>query len=1179
MNWRIKMKITGTNASFITHHFLQEHRRRHEVLMKTVITVFALAIVAFACSGASGQEFSIILLPDTQYYTDQCADMDIYQNQTEWIVDHESELNIQFVIHLGDITNNAVGSMWDIAETAHEELRSAGIPFSLIPGNHDYDQETFAECLVGSYHHVHMRQTGGYRGAFDAAHWSPPWFEGQYESGIANTFSTFEHSGLQFLILNLEFAPRKDVLCWASQVLGQHPNHRVIVATHCYQRYDGIHSNCTDVPRSLICGDTPGYPDDEPAIIGADGWNLWDEFIRRHSNIFMVLSGHINDSAHVQRRGLAGNVVHEILSDYQYEAPLGTGRCGNGWLRVLTFKPSENEIDLVTLSTMEGDDEIFDIPDWPEFYRDNYRPDPATDDHHLSIPYDMATSVPYSFTEGTAHFNDLRVNSIGSGNQRTPQIAMDTDGSWITVWEDDLDDNGSYDIRMRGMRAGGRELFSQRTVNEATSGPQDHPSVAMMDNAECVVVVWEDDFDNNGYDDVRMRGFDQDGNERFSDRHANATTTGQQDDPYVAMDPLTGNFVVVWEDDNDHNDSYDIRMRGFDADGNETFSERVVNSETSGQQRDPVVAMREGGDFVVAWRHDGGNDGYFDIHIRGFYASGSARFSDRQVNLETSGQQDDPALAMNRITGGFAVTWEDDLDGNDSFDIRARAYYENGTPRSVDYMVNSESSGDQRNPDIAMSGTGRFVVVWQDDQDGNDYDEIMARGFFGGGSLWFADMTINSEGSGQQQTPRVAMRRNQDSFVTVWKDDLDKNDSFDILGRGIQHYDVVTTAAGGGTVSAGTTTLPSSSMFGLIAEADPGHEFVRWSGEVENPSAASTNVCVDEDKLVTAHFAPIDNAVGSGLVSYWSFDTGFEADFGGDAYDGVEHEVAIVDAGQFGNAASFNGTNSYVEITAPVIEQGVDHTFSAWYQLEVTDIPSNLRYFVLETNGEGGGEVYSASYGLLDQGSGDEGQVYTTAVPGFNSNMMVPGGAGQSWHNIIVTYDASMAEHSTYLDGVHVGSFDSHSLLQDTDGLVIGAHRDFGRNWEGLIDEVAFWDRVLTSEEISTLQTETLSGALVNAPLPEVTSVFSLSQNHPNPFNPVTTIEFSLEASGRTRLQVFDVRGHLVSTVVNELLTAGKYERQWNGRTDSGRKVASGVYTYRLETPTSTETKRMLLLK
>ncbi|HEX5132139.1 MAG TPA: CHRD domain-containing protein [Candidatus Krumholzibacteria bacterium] len=89
----------------------------------------------------------------------------------------------------------------------------------------------------------------------------------------------------------------------------------------------------------------------------------------------------------------------------------------------------------------------------------------------------------------------------------------------------------------------------------------------------------------------------------------------------------------------------------------------------------------------------------------------------------------------------------------------------------------------------------------------------------------------------------------------------------------------------------------------------------------------------------------------------------------------------------------------------------------------------------------------------------------------------------------------------------------------------------------------------------------------------------ALAQNYPNPFNPSTTIAFTLATTGRVRLDVFDVNGAFVATLVDGELPAGDGGAVWNGRDAAGRPVASGVYFYRLAAGATVQTRKMVLLK
>ena len=90
---------------------------------------------------------------------------------------------------------------------------------------------------------------------------------------------------------------------------------------------------------------------------------------------------------------------------------------------------------------------------------------------------------------------------------------------------------------------------------------------------------------------------------------------------------------------------------------------------------------------------------------------------------------------------------------------------------------------------------------------------------------------------------------------------------------------------------------------------------------------------------------------------------------------------------------------------------------------------------------------------------------------------------------------------------------------------------------------------------------------------------FALHQNYPNPFNPTTTIEYSVPHHSQVILEIFNILGQSIRTLVNDAQAAGKYSAVWNGLSDDGSQVSSGVYLYRIRAGEFIETKKMVLLK
>jgi flagellar hook assembly protein FlgD len=99
------------------------------------------------------------------------------------------------------------------------------------------------------------------------------------------------------------------------------------------------------------------------------------------------------------------------------------------------------------------------------------------------------------------------------------------------------------------------------------------------------------------------------------------------------------------------------------------------------------------------------------------------------------------------------------------------------------------------------------------------------------------------------------------------------------------------------------------------------------------------------------------------------------------------------------------------------------------------------------------------------------------------------------------------------------------------------------------------------------------------AETPEI-FVFTVS-NHPNPFNPETTISFTIPTNSNVSIEIYNIRGQRVRTLLDgsSELRAGHHDIVWNGRDDTGRSMSSGIYLYHIVAGENVATKRMLLMK
>ena len=109
---------------------------------------------------------------------------------------------------------------------------------------------------------------------------------------------------------------------------------------------------------------------------------------------------------------------------------------------------------------------------------------------------------------------------------------------------------------------------------------------------------------------------------------------------------------------------------------------------------------------------------------------------------------------------------------------------------------------------------------------------------------------------------------------------------------------------------------------------------------------------------------------------------------------------------------------------------------------------------------------------------------------------------------------------------------------------------------------------------------ENAGTTLVETPSEDVLPTrFSLEQNHPNPFNPGTTVQFRLPETTEISLEIYNMLGQRIRTLFQGVQQAGTHSAQWDGRNDANVTVAGGVYFLRLHSDSEVRTRRMLLLK
>ena len=287
-------------------------------------------LTLFAASCGAAEDFTIIVLPDTQNYVSFMNDgmPETFTAQTEWIVQNRESLNIVFVTHLGDLVARGDGNEaeWVAAEQSMGLLEdpvstgmSEGIPYGIALGNHDQSRGSDGEWTTTEYN----RRFGTDR----FRHRS--YYGGHYGDDNDNSYQVFSGGGHEFVIIHLEYArePTPEVLAWADSVLSAHPDRYAFVSTH-----------------HMI---NPGNPGE----FGRQGAEIYAA-LKANSNLFMMLGAHVpRDDGEGQRIDtFNGITVHSLISNYQaYE------NGGNGWLRIMQFSPDRGSVSVRTYSPTIND--------------------------------------------------------------------------------------------------------------------------------------------------------------------------------------------------------------------------------------------------------------------------------------------------------------------------------------------------------------------------------------------------------------------------------------------------------------------------------------------------------------------------------------------------------------------------------------------------------------------------------------------------------------------------------------------------------------------------------------------------------------------------------------------------------------------------------------------------------
>jgi hypothetical protein len=263
--------------------------------------------------------------------------------------------------------------------------------------------------------------------------------------------------------------------------------------------------------------------------------------------------------------------------------------------------------------------------------------------------------------------------------------------------------------------------------------------------------------------------------------------------------------------------------------------------------------------------------------------------------------------------------------------------------------------------------------------------------------------------------------------------------------------------------------------------------------------------------------------------------------------------------------ASWSGTQNYAQFTYSVTEG--NHTFRWAYSKDGNGTTGSdcvwIDDIAIPLSGDANVPLFYSPVTLLDFGTVN---INTTVSKDFviRNLGLAPLTGTITVPQIVTLLEDGIAVNDTYNFSIPGKTNKTYSAqIFATEGLTINDHIVITNNDAGhpnqqiavQLDNVGNTDPVVT---------------------PAVTK---LDGNYPNPFNPVTSIRFSTKEAGRVNIVIYNSKGQVVRTLLNEDKKSGNHTVIWNGTDDAGKAVSSGMYLYKMQTKNYTQTRKMLLMK
>jgi len=801
----------------------------------------------------------------------------------------------------------------------------------------------------------------------------------------------------------------------------------------------------------------------------------------------------------------------------------------------------------------------------------------------------------------------------------TPDIAMFTDGTSVTVWSDYRD--GQWNIYGQRLNTTGSFIGSNFKINSGSGSAQHHsPRVSAFTNGSFVVAWYDNRLDN---DDIFFQRFDSSAasiglNTRASDDNSDA----KQAFPDIASDGA-GRFFICWVDWK--NGSYptnpDVYYRRFDSSGAAITASKKVNTNDIGvAQREPSIASDRLGNFCVVWADS--VDGEWNVRGQIVDLDGAVSGSNFYLHSDKTGKQLQPDVASDGYK--LYLTWADSRDGD--FDIYATIYNYNNpsiipSPDNLEFTMEIGGSlPDSQLILLANAGYGEldwwaetqndWLAVTRDSGRTPDsfYVKITTDTLAYGthyGSIVMVDLDNNDSTEAitvelNMTAPQIDIQPDTLYFKALGEIGDPDSRSFQIVNTGSGSFNwaasenaswVSLTSASG---SDGDYLEVNIDVSGLVYD-DYYAPIILTSSEAYNsPDTAWAHLelvgnmpFLDSRPDSFLYYAVIGDTIidtieianlGAGASAWHIYSDsdwiGFNADSGSD-YDTSIITILTSELSTgytLANIIAYDSSSFNVDLTIPFeifLSSGDTVQFVNANAMSggigMVPVVVDLAYAAK-------GAYVPIGYDSLLAGL-DSIVVDTTLMPGFVDYFtnVSENGLGELGFRINDTSlaDSLITSGSYYLANLFFTAADTnaHNYIDTTQSDSSGIYI-LNSSLVKVVPAVESGDLVIGSPT-----------AVDDYEIDLLPSSYNLGQNYPNPFNNRTRIDFNLPTYSEISIDVYNILGQRVSVLADGAYEAGDHTISWNGQLISGQSAPSGIYFYKLQTGEFREVKKMVLLK